>query len=372
MLLSKPSLGQPQAMPDRRFSVTNQPQPTSSSSPADMASEQAVEDSRDTDANVGDLEPEEENDFNFGALETGKLLLAGGVAGAVSKSATAPLARLTILYQVAGMHPSPSSTLHTTPLRTAFTSIVQREGVGALWKGNGVTIIHRLPYSAFNFWAYERFTEMWLKYYPRKHGGEGFRQDVARRLVAGGAAGMCACTLAYPLDLVRTRLAAQTTSNYYHGIGGTLARIVRDEGVLGLYRGLGATLMQVGPSLAINYAAYETLRSHWVSLQPDITAPTVGMSLACGSAAGLVSSTATFPLDLVRRRMQLQGQHGQRKLYANYGEVVRHISSTRGLPGFYSGILPEYYKVIPGVAIAFCTYEVMKKMLGVQVNATER
>jgi Mitochondrial carrier protein len=119
--------------------------------------------------------------------------------------------------------------------------------------------------------------------------------DVARRLLAGGAAGMCACTVvsvswnhvwpdvsfvlfrrpatpclswccmfhltiachmrivnrmvccqqAYPLDLLRTRLAAQTTSSYYSGITRSLATIVRDEGFGGLYRGLGATLIQV-------------------------------------------------------------------------------------------------------------------------------
>jgi hypothetical protein len=50
---------------------------------------------------------------------------------------------------------------------------------------------------------------------------------------------------AYPLDLVRTRLAAQTQGHYYSGIGSTLRCIVADEGVAGLYRGLGATLLQV-------------------------------------------------------------------------------------------------------------------------------
>lgn len=50
---------------------------------------------------------------------------------------------------------------------------------------------------------------------------------------------------AYPLDLVRTRLAAQTQGHYYNGISSTLRCIVADEGVTGLYRGLGATLLQV-------------------------------------------------------------------------------------------------------------------------------
>ena len=51
---------------------------------------------------------------------------------------------------------------------------------------------------------------------------------------------------AYPLDLVRTRLAAQTSRRYYHGIAHALRSIVAEEGAVGLYRGLGATLMQVG------------------------------------------------------------------------------------------------------------------------------
>jgi solute carrier family 25 phosphate transporter 23/24/25/41 len=67
--------------------------------------------------------------------------------------------------------------------------------------------------------------------------------------------------------------------------------------------------LQVAPSLAINYAAYETLRSSWLA-KTELSSPTVPMSLACGSLAGLVSSTATFPLDLVRRRLQLRGQGG--------------------------------------------------------------
>ena len=67
------------------------------------------------------------------------------------------------------------------------------------------------------------------------------------------------------------------------------------------------------------------------------------MSLVCGGLAGLVSSTATFPLDLVRRRMQLEGQGGARR-YSGYADVVQIVLRRDGLRGFYAGILPEYYK----------------------------
>ena len=68
------------------------------------------------------------------------------------------------------------------------------------------------------------------------------------------------------------------------------------------------------------------------------------MSLACGGAAGLISSTVTFPLDLIRRRMQLEGQGGLRR-YRGYADVARAVFRSGGLKGFYAGIIPEYYKV---------------------------
>ena len=67
---------------------------------------------------------------------------------------------------------------------------------------------------------------------------------------------------AYPLDLVRTRLAAQTGARYYHGIAHALATIVREEGARGLYRGLGATLLQARSRLCVvegrKWKAYPT------------------------------------------------------------------------------------------------------------------
>ena len=58
-------------------------------------------------------------------------------------------------------------------------------------------MLHRLPYSAINFWAYERITELWNRRYPSARGGKShnYSLDVTRRLAAGGAAGMCACTV---------------------------------------------------------------------------------------------------------------------------------------------------------------------------------
>lgn len=74
--------------------------------------------------------------------------------------------------------------------------------------------------------------------------------------------------------------------------------------------------------------------------------------------------SATFPIDLVRRRMQMEGAGGRARVY-NTGVfgTFRHIIRAEGLKGLYRGILPEYYKVVPGVGIVFMTYETLKKYL---------
>ncbi|XP_030531917.1 mitochondrial substrate carrier family protein B-like [Rhodamnia argentea] len=293
-------------------------------------------------------------------IGTVQQLLAGGVAGAFSKTCTAPLARLTILLQVQGMHTDVAA-LSKASIWHEASRIVNEEGFRAFWKGNMVTIAHRLPYSSVNFYAYERYKSMLQSILGEDSKGSA-SAGLCVHFVGGGMAGITAASATYPLDLVRTRLAAQRNTAYYRGIWHTFHTICREEGFLGLYKGLGATLLGVGPSIAISFSVYESLTSFWQSLRPNDA--TMMASLACGSLSGIASSTATFPLDLVRRRMQLEGAGGRARIY-NCGLLgtFRHIIRTEGFCGFYRGILPEYYKVVPTVGIVFMTYETLKKHL---------
>ncbi|OIT33296.1 PREDICTED: mitochondrial substrate carrier family protein B-like [Nicotiana attenuata] len=288
-------------------------------------------------------------------------LLAGGVAGAVSKTCTAPLARLTILFQVQGMHADASS-LKKASIWQEASRIVREEGYRALWKGNLVTIAHRLPYSSISFYAFERYKNVLQLILGVESQGENITADLCIRLVGGGLSGITAASVTYPLDLVRTRLAAQRNVIYYRGIWHALQTISREEGIAGLYKGMGATLLGVGPNLAISFSVYDTVRSYWQSHRPEDS--TVLVSLACGSLSGVASSTVTFPLDLVRRRMQLEGAGGRARIYKTglIGAFSR-IIQTEGLRGLYRGILPEYYKVVPSIGIVFMTYEKMKQIL---------
>jgi solute carrier family 25 phosphate transporter 23/24/25/41 len=232
--------------------------------------------------------------------------------------------------------------------------------------------VHRLPYSAINFFVYERLMTTLSAGRPGRHRDDASAAAVGHRLLAGAGAGMCACAATYPLDLVRTRLAAQTTSTRYLGLRHALATIHAEEGARGLYRGLGATLVGVAPSLAINFATYETLRRRAAAAAPG--AHPAALALAAGSAAGAVSAVCCFPLDLVRRRMQLADSRGDAAAVAGGAPrggsiaampaVARRVLQRDGMRGFYRGIVPELGKVVPGVGIAFSVYEFAKRQLG--------
>ncbi|CAI0427352.1 unnamed protein product [Linum tenue] len=263
-------------------------------------------------------------------------MLAGGIAGAFSKTCTAPMARLTILFQIQGMHADVTALSRPSIWREACR-IVNEEGFRAFWRGNLVTIAHRVPYSAVNFYAYEQYKAFLQSLFGLERQGGNSTADVAARFLGGGLAGITAASATYPLDLVRTRLAAQG----------------------------------VGPNLAIGFCVYESLKSFWESQRPNCVWSNVRpndsktmVSLGCGSLSGIAASTATFPIDLVRRRMQLEGAGGQARVYTGglvgaFGQIIKN----EGLRGFYRGILPEYYKVVPGVGIVFMTYETLKTVL---------
>ncbi|KAH9681223.1 mitochondrial substrate carrier family protein [Citrus sinensis] len=236
---------------------------------------------------------------------------SGGVAGALSKTCTAPLARLTILFKVK------ANIWHEA------SRIISEEGFRPFWKGN--LLLHAIPVVESQ--------------------GENMSSNRFVHFASCGLAGITAASVTYPLDLVRTRLVAQTKVIYYRGNCHALQTICRDEGILGLYKGLGATLLGVGPSIAISFSVYETLRSFW-------------------HLSTIASSITTFPLDLVRQRKELEEAGGWARGYTTgLFCTFKYIIRTEGFRGLYRGILLEYYKAVPGVGICFMIYETLKILL---------
>lgn len=86
--------------------------------------------------------------------------------------------------------------------------------------------------------------------------------------------------------------------------------------------------------------------------------------LACGGLAGLVAQTSSYPLEIIRRRMQVGGLLEPTK-FVTFKDTIKDIYRVKGVKGFYVGLTIGYIKVIPMVAVSFLAYERMKQVLDI-------
>jgi solute carrier family 25 phosphate transporter 23/24/25/41 len=175
------------------------------------------------------------------------------------------------------------------------------------------------------------------------------------RLTAGALAGMTGTALTHPLDTIRLRLALP--NHGYKGIGNAFVTVARVEGVGALYKGLIPTLAGIAPYAAINFASYDMAKKLYYGehgKQDPIS------NLFVGGASGTFSATICYPLDTVRRRMQMKG-----KTYNGMADAFVTIAKKEGMGGFFKGWAANTLKVVPQNSIRFVAYETLKTLFGV-------
>lgn len=289
-------------------------------------------------------------------FDSSRMFVAGGAAGAIARTATAPLDRIKLLFQVQMVPSAGTSPTAYTGVLQAVSKIAREEGFLAFWKGNGVNIIRVFPYSASQLMSNDAYKRLLAD-------GDG-NLSVPRRLISGACAGMTATALTHPLDTVRLRLALPNSG--YSGMSHAFVSMVRTEGVGSLYKGLIPTLVGIAPYAALNFASYDGLKRFYYGegLANRNQNPVINLGL--GGVAGTIAATVCYPLDTIRRRMQMKGQ-----VYRNQMDAFATIWRSEGLVGFYRGWAANTIKVVPQNAIRFVAYESLKALLGVKKAKTD-
>lgn len=274
-----------------------------------------------------------------------KRLISGAIAGAVSRTAVAPLETIRTHLMVG------SNGNSTTEV---FQSIMKHEGWTGLFRGNFVNVIRVAPSKAIELFAFDTANK-----FLTPKAGEEQKIPIPPSLVAGAFAGVSSTLCTYPLELIKTRLTIQR--GVYDNFLDAFVKIVRDEGPTELYRGLTPSLIGVVPYAATNYFAYDTLKKVYKKMFKTNEIGNVP-TLLIGSAAGAISSSATFPLEVARKHMQV-GAVGGRKVYKNMLHALLSILEDEGIGGLYKGLGPSCMKLVPAAGISFMCYEACKKIL---------
>ncbi|KAF5788336.1 putative mitochondrial carrier protein [Helianthus annuus] len=271
-------------------------------------------------------------------------LISGAIAGAVSRTCVAPLETIRTHLMV-------GSAGHSTT--EVFQDIMHTEGWTGLFRGNLVNVIRVAPSKAIELFAYDT-----VKKSLTPKSGEKSKPRIPESLIAGAAAGISSTICTYPLELLKTRLTVQR--GVYKNLVDAFLKIVKEEGPAELYRGLTPSLIGVVPYAATNYFAYDTLRKTYKKFLKKDDIGNIA-TLLIGSAAGAISSSATFPLEVARKHMQAGAVNG--RVYDNMLHALLTILEKEGVVGLYRGLGPSCVKIVPAAGISFMCYEACKKIL---------
>ena len=131
---------------------------------------------------------------------------AGGIAGMLAKTVVAPVDRIKILYQVT------STPFQFTDMPHVISRIVRTEGVTALWRGNGATLLRVFPYAGIQFMVFNQCKSYFISSHDHAESNdEGDSKmwglTAVESLISGSTAGAVSVMFTYPLDLTRAQLA---------------------------------------------------------------------------------------------------------------------------------------------------------------------
>ncbi|KAK9808517.1 hypothetical protein WJX73_004007 [Symbiochloris irregularis] len=263
---------------------------------------------------------------------------AGAVAGAIGKTLTAPLDRVKLLLQTGGgLQRGSLQQASQKGFIPALISIGREEGLRGYWKGNLPQILKVIPYSATQLCTYD--------YLKRKMAGndKSRRLSVWERMLAGASAGMFATLVTYPLDTMRLRMAVDPSVRSFTG---TARALVREGSTGAFFRGIGASLIGIAPYVALELTLFDTLPAD--QLPP----------FARGFAAAFVATTLCYPLDTIRRQIQLQSA-GPVPL----SKVLQTINQRGGAAAYYRGFLPNAVKNLPNKGIRLAIFDWAQKAI---------
>ena len=267
-----------------------------------------------------------------------KYLAAGGMAGAVSRTCTAPFDRLKVylITQTTSFSKPPqamaaaaaaaakngtSSAAKVQPssILNGMKNIYNQGGVRAFFVGNGLNVIKIVPESAIKFYVFETTKSILAEL---THSEDKNAIPVSARFIAGGVAGLCAQFCIYPVETLKTRIMSSMIieangvksseafkSKQKNLIANTAKSMYRTGGLKGFWPGLTVSLLGVFPYQALDMGIYETLKVtylQYMNNQKDEhgkgKSPNVLVLWACGMVSGSIGASSVYPLNMIRTR----------------------------------------------------------------------
>lgn len=252
-------------------------------------------------------------------------IVAGTVGGTAMVYAGQPLDRVKVMMQTTkGQYSGTMDCLH---------KIFMQQGIRGLYAGATASVYAEASANAIMYGSYRAIR--------RELEAKGMGSQMAS-VISGALSGVLVSAVYGPLDLIKIRLQ---TSAERMGPFECIRKIIRNEGVRGLTRGLEATIARTAPQVAVYYYAYGAARESF-DLDP----------LIAGGIAGMACWAVGLPLDAIKTRIQASDG-------LSLMSCTRQIMREAGLAGFYHGWRPVMLRAAIANAVCFKAIETIQSAL---------
>ncbi|KAF2132630.1 tricarboxylate transport protein-like protein [Dothidotthia symphoricarpi CBS 119687] len=281
------------------------------------------------------------NDKNTPAVVS---LVAGGIAGGIEGFLSYPLefAKTRVQLRAEKGVPTPRNPF------LVVTQVYQNEGIRAMYKGCGALVVGSIAKDGVRFLFFDQIKESFAD-------PETGTLSPLRNLLAGMTAGVIASTTAVtPTERIKTALIddARNEKRFRSGLHATRV-IWQEHGILGLYRGYAGTTLKQASATAFRMGTYNILKDFEKTRNIE---QNTAINFANGSVAGVITTLATQPFDVIKTRSQ--SAKGTSTI-----EAIKSVLLDYGVKGFWKGTTMRLGRTVFSGGILFTSYEAAVKII---------
>jgi len=276
-----------------------------------------------------------------------------GCAAVISKTAAAPIERIKLLIQNQDeMIKQGKLDVPYKGIGECATRTMKNEGALSFWRGNLANCIRYFPTQALNFAFKDKIKAVFAtpKTAPQW-------QKFGSNILSGGAAGTLSLLFVYSLDFARTKLANDAKGKggerQYNGLIDVYRKTLATDGIQGLYRGFVISAVGIFIYRGFYFGLYD-------SLKPILLPPDAGFlaSFTLGYTVTVAASSASYPIDTIRRRMMMTSGTGVH--YKNWVDCGAQIMKNEGVTSFFKGNGANILRGIAGAGV-LSGFDLVKK-----------
>ncbi|KAK7196281.1 mitochondrial carrier protein-like protein [Novymonas esmeraldas] len=194
--------------------------------------------------------------------------------------------------------------------------------------------------------------------------------QLAVNCTIGAIAGLGAQGLLYPMEVVKTRVVVSRSSEYQGGVAEIVRVAYRRGGLMEFYRGFTPNMVGIvvyrGLEMGLYSSAQQSIMVYRMQVrkmnrhEASLGSAEVG---AVGMFSSIVAQTVSYPLNVIRTRLQTQGTNGRAKKYTGMVDCMVKMIRNKGVTSLFSGLTANYLKAVPASACTFVVFERVQRML---------